>query len=128
MALILVIDDEAPIRANVARMLRMEQHEVIEAADGHSGLALAREHAASLALILCDVMMPTTDGFAVLDALQTEPALRHLPLVFLSASAEPERLNEGLQRGAVAYLTKPFKWDHLREIIQLHVRRPPHSP
>jgi CheY-like chemotaxis protein len=124
MALILVIDDEAPIRANLIRMLRMEQHDALEAADGRVGLALAREHAHAIALILCDVMMPDTDGFAVLHALQADPALRHLPLVFLSASAEPERLNEGLQRGAVAYLTKPFKWDHLREIIQLHQHRP----
>lgn len=86
---VLVIDDEAPIRDNLVRFLRLEGYQVIDAADGAAGLAAALQCMPDL--ILCDVMMPRLNGFEVLAHLQATPTHRHIPLIFLSASAEPEK-------------------------------------
>ena len=68
-------------------------------------------------LIVSDVMMPQMDGFEVLAATHADPALRGIPFVFLSASAEPEKLEAALQQGATGYVTKPFNLAHLRQLL-----------
>jgi CheY-like chemotaxis protein len=115
MARILVIDDEAPIRENLVRFLVLEGHEVLQAADGRLGLEAIRTHKPDF--ILCDVMMPHLDGFEVLAATHADPALRGIPFVFLSASAEPEKLEAALQQGATGYVTKPFNLANLRQLL-----------
>lgn len=112
---VLVIDDEAPIRDNLVRFLRLEGYQVIDAADGAAGLAAALQCMPDL--ILCDVMMPRMNGFEVLAHLQATPTHRHIPLIFLSASAEPEKLQEGLGMGARSYVTKPFNLAVLKQLI-----------
>jgi CheY-like chemotaxis protein len=116
MARILVIEDETPIRTNLMRFARLEGHEAIEAADGVAGLQAAREHLPDL--IFCDVMMPQMSGLEVLAAIQLEPALRTIPFVFLSASAEAERLEEALRLGASGYVTKPFNFAQLQAVLK----------
>lgn len=113
---VLVIDDETPIRENLVRFFTLEGHEVLQASDGHAGLASIREHQPDF--ILCDVMMPGLDGFEVLAAVQADAQLRRIPFVFLSASAEPEKLDAALKCGATGYVTKPFNLAHLRALLQ----------
>lgn len=115
MATVLVIDDEASIRENLVRFLKLEGHKAVEAADGRAGLDAVKTHAPDL--IFCDVMMPHVDGFEVLATLQADATLRHIPFVFLSASAEPEKLQEALQQGANNYVTKPFNLARLRDLL-----------
>ena len=122
MARILVIEDEAPIRGNLLRFVRLEGHEAVEAADGLSGLESARSQRPDL--IFCDVMMPQMNGLELLTALLQEPTLKTVPVVFLSASAEPEKLEEALRLGASAYLTKPFNLAQLRAVLQQHLPLP----
>ena len=62
-------------------------------------------------------MMPHCNGFELLAHMQGSAELRHIPLVFLSASAEPEKLQEGLDMGARRYITKPFNLHRLRETL-----------
>ena len=112
---ILVVDDEAPIRENLCRFLRLEGHAVDEAADGLQALDKLRQCAPDL--VLCDVMMPHCNGFELLAAMQADASLKHIPLVFLSASAEPEKLQEGLAMGARQYVTKPFNLQRLRDLL-----------
>ncbi len=114
MARVLVIEDEEPIRLNLRRILSMEGYEVTEAADGRSGLDMARSSVPDA--ILCDVMMPGLDGYAVLDALRADPSTASVPFVFLSASADVSDLQAGLARGADRYVTKPFT---IREILDV---------
>lgn len=123
MAQILVIDDEAPLRQNLARYLRMEGHQVVEAGDGQDGFAMAQVQRPDL--IFCDVMMPRMSGMQVLAALQGDAALRAIPFIFVSASAEPERLQEALGLGANGYLTKPFSFEQLRQVLQTHLADAP---
>jgi CheY-like chemotaxis protein len=120
MARILVIEDEAAIRANLLRFLRLEGHTPLEAPNGRAGLDLALAERPDL--IFCDLMMPLMTGNEVLAAIQLEPQLRSTPFFFLSASAEPELLASALQMGASGYLTKPFSFAQLRAVLQHHVR------
>ncbi len=122
MARILVIEDEAPIRANLLRFVRLEGHVALEAVDGLSGLQAARAHLPDL--VFCDVMMPQMNGLEVLEALQDDAVLRRIPFIFLSASAEPEKLEEALRLGASGYVTKPFNFARLQAILKQHLRLP----
>ena len=119
MARILVIEDEAPIRNNLLRFVRLEGHEAIEAADGIAGLLAAQQQSPDL--IFCDVQMPRLNGLDVLGALQADPVLKKIPFVFLSASAEAEKLEEALRLGACGYVTKPFNFAQLQAVLQQHL-------
>jgi CheY-like chemotaxis protein/nitrogen-specific signal transduction histidine kinase len=119
MARILVIEDEPHIRDNLLRFVRLEGHEGLAAVDGYAGLQLAREQPPDL--IFCDVMMPQMNGMEVLAALQADAALKQVPLVFLSASAESERLEEALRLGASGYVTKPFNFAQLQAVLKQYL-------
>ncbi len=118
MPTVLVIEDEAPIRENLVRMLQFEGFTVAAAENGAVGLALARERSPDL--ILCDVMMPVMNGFEVLHALRADAALAAIPFIYLTASADKENVARGIELGAADYVTKPF---NLRELVDLIRRR-----
>ena len=107
MQTVLVIEDEAPLRANLARILSAESYRVVTAADGDEGLSRARE--ARPDLVICDILMPRMDGFGVLAALRSGPETAAIPFIVLTASADKEDLARGLRSGANEYVTKPFK-------------------
>jgi CheY-like chemotaxis protein len=113
---VLVIDDEAPIRANLRRMLLLEGFTVTDAVDGDAGIECLRH--ARPDLVICDLQMPGTDGYGVLAFLRSEPATATTPFVMLTASAEQEEAETSLARGASAYLTKPFSVGGLLEVIR----------
>jgi len=104
---VLVIEDEAPLRANLTRILSAENYRVVTAADGDEGIRRVLEDRPDL--VICDILMPGTDGFGVLAALRSRPETAAIPFIFLTASADKEDLARGLQRGANEYVTKPFK-------------------
>jgi CheY-like chemotaxis protein len=107
MATLLVIEDEAPLRANLVRLLSAEGYRVIAAADGEEGIRRVREGRPDL--VICDILMPLVDGFGVLAALRSQPETAAIPFIFLTASADKEDLARGLRSGANEYVTKPFK-------------------
>ncbi len=119
MAHILIIEDEVQIRDNLVRFLRLEGHDAAAAADGLAGLEAIRARLPQL--VICDFMMPRMNGFEVLAALQADRALVALPFIMLSASAEPERLQQALALGACAYVTKPFQFVELRALINRYL-------
>ena len=103
---VLVIDDEAPIRLLCRVNLEAEGMEVIEAADGPSGLERAREQLPDV--ILLDVMMPGLDGWSVAEDLLDDERTATIPIVFLTARAEMRDRTRGLDLGGLDYVTKPF--------------------
>ncbi len=121
MARILVIDDEAPIRTNLSRMLAMEGHDVVTADGGLT--ALQRIRAQRPDLIFCDVVMPGLDGYGVLAEVLGRTDTASIPFIFLSASADQTEREAGLRHGATDYLTKPFKLGEIRETVARHLRR-----
>jgi len=103
---VLVIDDEAPIRLLCRVNLEAEGMDVLEAADGPSGLDKARAERPDV--ILLDVMMPGLDGWRVAEQLLDDPTTTGIPIVFLTARAEFRDRAKGLDIGGVDYITKPF--------------------
>ena len=116
MTKVLVIDDEAPIRLLCRVNLEAEKMEVLEAADGESGLETARAEKPDV--ILLDVMMPGMDGWAVAERLFEDAATSEIPLVFLTARAELRDRARGLELGGVDYITKPFNPVELASIVE----------
>jgi two-component system alkaline phosphatase synthesis response regulator PhoP len=116
MTRVLVIDDEAPIRLLCRVNLEAEGMDVVEAADGPSGLEKARAEAPDV--ILLDVMMPGLDGWRVAEQLLDDPLTNRIPIVFLTARAEFRDRAKGLDIGGVDYITKPFNPLELAPLVQ----------
>jgi len=115
-AAVLIIDDDPAARAITHRVLAREGYQVIEAADGETGLRLARE--ARPALITLDVLMPGMDGWAVLGALKADPDLAAIPVILQTIV---EDRNMGFALGAAEYLTKPIERKRLAALVRRHV-------
>ncbi len=113
---VLVIDDEAPIRLLCRVNLEAEGMEVLEAADGPSGLAKARAERPDL--VLLDVMMPGLDGWGVAEQLLDDDETASIPIIFLTARAEFRDRARGLDIGGVDYITKPFNPVELAPLVR----------
>ena len=103
---ILVVDDNEDNRAMLARRLARQGYEVLTAAGGQA--ALATLAARPMDLVLLDVMMPDLDGYAVLQRLKADPALRDIPVLMISALDDMDSVVRCIQLGADDYLGKPF--------------------
>jgi PAS domain S-box-containing protein len=110
---VLVVDDDAAARNLLGRILGKEGYRVIEAATGEAGLRMAAEHRPDA--ITLDVVMPGMDGWAVLSALKTDPALAAIPVIMLTIMDEKHL---GYMLGAAEYLTKPVNRRRLAAAIQ----------
>ena len=104
--LVLIVDDDPAIRMLCSINLRLEGLDVLEAVDGHHGLAQARSTRPDL--VLSDVMLPGLDGFQFAEALRRDECTSGVPLIFLSAAAGTANEARAHALGALAYLTKPF--------------------
>lgn len=106
MQTILVIEDEALLRAEVEEWLKFEGYNAITAEDGIAGIEKALQHLPDL--IVCDIMMPRLDGYGVLIEIRSNHKTADTPFVFLTARAAHEDIRAGMNLGADDYLTKPF--------------------
>jgi DNA-binding response OmpR family regulator len=118
---VLVIDDEAPIRLLCRVNLEAEGMDVLEAADGPSGLEKARSETPDV--ILLDVMMPGLDGWRVAEELLDDQRTESIPIVFLTARAELRDRARGLDLGGLDYVTKPFNPVELATQLRSLLRR-----
>ncbi len=110
-ARVLVVDDNSDMRGYVWRLLGATC-EVDTAPNGRAALEAIRRCKPDL--VLSDVMMPELDGLGLLRELRSDPELRDVPVILLSARAGEDARVEGLNAGADDYLTKPFA---ARELI-----------
>lgn len=113
---ILVIEDEETVRKNLVRLLDLEGYRVEEAANGAEGVAAALSRKPDL--VICDIGMPSLNGFGVLARLRAEPATASIPFVFLTASAEAQDESTGYKLGADDYVVKPFDTTTLTALIR----------
>lgn len=114
---VLIIDDSASVRHQVAGVLRPAGFDVLEAADGMDGADCIRSRA-DLALVICDVNMPRLNGLDMLETIQGEIAARGLPIVMLTSDGDPEAIARGKRSGAKVWLVKPFKGHVLLSAVQ----------
>ncbi|GAB6933672.1 response regulator transcription factor [Calditerricola satsumensis] len=115
---ILVVDDEAPMRALLRLFLEQNGFAVSEAEDGHA--ALARARAEQPDLILLDIMLPGLDGWQVCRMLREES---DVPIIMLTARDDVRDRVAGLDAGADDYLVKPFAEEELMARIRAVLRR-----
>jgi CheY-like chemotaxis protein/anti-sigma regulatory factor (Ser/Thr protein kinase) len=115
-ALVMVVDDDRNARDLLAATVRREGYRVIEATDGESALALAREWHPDV--VTLDVLMPRMDGWAVLTALKSDPELAEIPVIIVTVL---EDRSIAVSLGAAEFLTKPVDRPRLAATLRQHV-------
>ncbi len=118
---ILVIDDEESFGQLITSFLSQQGFEVVAVADGKAGVERAAETLPNL--IVCDLNMPGMDGYEVLAALQLDPMLADIPLIFLTGQAQPSQVRQGMNLGADDYLTKPVDLADLLSAVRVRLSR-----
>lgn len=121
MTTILLIEDNAPLRGNIAEILTMEGYHVRSAGDAETGLKLAHEQKPDL--ILCDIMMPGIDGHEVLARVRANTALTSVPFIFITAKGELPDIRAGMTLGADDYLPKPVERADLLDAVRTRLTR-----
>ena len=121
MTTILLIEDNASLRRNIAQILTIEGYRVLAAVNGAAGLELLRAERPDL--ILCDIMMPEMGGYEVLSRVRAEPATASLPFIFLTAKGDMPDLRLGMSLGADDYLAKPVASTDLLEAVRTRLQR-----
>ena len=112
---ILTVDDSKTIRLIVARAFKSFDCEVLEAANGVEGLAVASREKPDV--IILDVTMPVMDGTEMLSRIRSNPDLRSIPVIMLTAEAGRENVLRIAKMGVRDYLVKPFKEDQIVERV-----------
>lgn len=102
---VLVVDDNNLSRMMLGRAVREQGHEVATASQGREALAMLKE--GSFDLVLLDVLMPEMDGYQVLESIMADPALKHIPVIMVSALDEMDSVIRCIELGAQDYLQKP---------------------
>jgi signal transduction histidine kinase len=104
--LLLVVDDDEANRDVLTRRLERQGHRVQSASNGIDALELMRDVAFDV--VLLDIMMPDMDGYEVLGRIKKDEALRHVPVIMISAIDEVQSVVRCIEAGADDYLAKPF--------------------
>jgi len=102
---VLIVDDEPDMRRFLASLLS-DRYRTLQAADGETGLTVARERKPDL--VLLDLMLPGMDGLAVCRALKDDPATKDIKILLLTARGDEESKITALESGAEDFLMKPF--------------------
>ncbi len=121
MKMILLIDDNEPIRSNTAEILELSDYKVIVAENGKEGLEMAIKYHPDL--IVCDILMPEIDGYGVLQAVRRNEAIGSTPFIFLTAMTERSEFRQGMDMGADDYISKPFDGIDLLKAIEARLNK-----
>ncbi|GAO28895.1 hybrid sensor histidine kinase/response regulator [Geofilum rubicundum] len=103
---LLIIDDNPKNIQVAASILKQSDYEVEFSLDGASGLSWLES--SSFDLVLMDVMMPDEDGFAICRLIKSNPLLKSIPVIFVTAKADRESVVQGFEAGGEDYITKPY--------------------
>ncbi|PKP26543.1 MAG: transcriptional regulator [Bacteroidetes bacterium HGW-Bacteroidetes-2] len=113
---VLLIEDDTAVRENTAELIELSGYKVVTAPNGRIGVFKAKKELPDI--IICDIMMPEMDGYAVLKELASEPTTQFIPFIFLSAKTEYKDIRIGMDMGADDYLTKPFDEEELLSALE----------
>lgn len=118
---VLLIEDDEQTRMLFAQCLELEGFYPIAVGDGQSGVEKARQYQPDI--VICDIMMPTFDGYDVLNALRQDPTTAAIPFIFLTADHAKAAFRKGMELGADDYLTKPFNTSELLRAIATRLQK-----
>jgi len=120
-ATVLAVDDEAYNLKIISYHLKNENFEVITAGDGLEAWDLLNNNPEKFDAILLDRSMPKMSGMELLKKIKSHKLFNTIPVIFQTAMKHQDDILEGLQAGAYYYLTKPYKRDDLRNIVNAAV-------
>ena len=118
----LVVDDFSTMRRIVRGLLKEIGYSNAEEADDGVA-ALAQLRSAKFDFVVTDINMPNMDGFGLLNAIKADDALRHLPVLMVTAEARKEDIVRATKEGAAGYIVKPFTKATLEEKVQKIVQK-----
>jgi len=118
---ILVIEDNTEIRENTVEMLELNNYKVFSAKNGNIGFQLAKKNKPDV--ILCDMMMPDTDGREFLQLAKNHAIVRKIPLIFFSAGSPLPDIKKKLIKEADDFLEKPFSEEDLLHAIERALKK-----
>ena len=115
----MIVDDSATNRKLLSHRLEKAGYSVVVYATGQKALDYLQTQ--KVDLILLDIMLPDMDGERILQALQSDDALKHVPVIMISALDEKESKRRCLELGARDYLLKPCDPQNLQTCIRTHL-------
>lgn len=118
---VLIVDDNPLIVNVIQSLLQAENYQVCTSSNGQEALQVLDKQ--EIDVIVCDVMMPTMDGYELHDMVRRNPSLSHIPFIFLTALGDRTEVNRGRETGADDYLVKPFDPRSLLSIIKGKIKR-----
>ncbi|MEO8606300.1 MAG: response regulator [Chloroflexota bacterium] len=121
MTVILVIEDDLPVRTTIMDVLKAEDFDVLGARNGVEGVHIAREHLPDL--IISDVIMPALDGYGVVRELRQDPKTATIPIILLTAKTDRHDMRQGMEYGADDYVTKPFTINELMNSVGTQLKK-----
>jgi CheY-like chemotaxis protein len=116
MTAILIVEDNEMNRDMLSRRLERRGYTVLLAVDGQKGLEVAREHSPDL--ILMDMSLPVVDGWEATRRLKSDEALKHIPVIALTAHAMANDRDKAMEAGCDDYDTKPIELPRLLAKIE----------
>ena len=122
---ILIVDDSAPMRAVIKKVIRASGFNTgmfFEAANGNEALSVLDGN--WLDLVLTDYNMPDMDGLALLDRLKADDGTADVPVVMVTTEGSHDRVETFIDRGAAAYIKKPFTPEAIRETLNTILGEP----
>lgn len=108
---VLIIEDNENLRENTAELLGIHQYNVLAAPNGTLGFSLARSKRPDV--ILCDMVMPTTDAYGFIKMARKDPVVSTIPVVFFSAGTISAEKQRELIQSASGFVKKPFSQEEL---------------
>lgn len=112
---ILVVDDDTEVCEELCGYFRKNGFYASTAANGQEAMELLKDGDADV--IILDVNMPIMDGFEFLKRVKSSPRYSRIPVIMLTAKAEPKNVEKGIELKADFYLPKPFTTDNLMEFV-----------
>ena len=111
MARILIVEDDIDICHLIGLFLEQGGHDIMMAADGAEGIVFAQSSLPDL--IVMDLVLPRLDGWMAIGQLKSDPRTMHIPILVISAHAQPDDRMRARSAGCDDFLTKPFDFERL---------------
>jgi CRP-like cAMP-binding protein len=118
---ILIIEDNQDIRENLVEILELSGYKTYDCENGKLGYDLAIHEKPDL--IICDIMMPEMDGYALLHLIRKNEKTGNIPFIFLTAKTDRSDFRKGMELGADDFITKPFEDMELLNAIESRFKR-----
>jgi|SRR5512132_3438336 len=117
---ILVVDDDPNILALIKTILSQKNYRVSTALNGEIAVSLLKQD--KFNAIITDAVMPLMDGNALAQTVKSDPQLKDLPIIMITASKEASLIKKSFSSGCILFLPKPFTASSLLSLVQLVVK------